>query len=323
MAGNKYRFDPESLSLSRHRLGFRGLILKVIKYFLAGAVISVAFYIVFSRFFDSPKERILRRENELLKLQYEVMEKKLDQVSVVLAGLQQRDDNIYRTIFEADPISNSVREAGIGGVNRYSDLEGYESSDLVISTAKKLDKVLKKAYIQDKSYEQIIPLALNLEILKAAMPAIQPVANKNLERTSSGFGYRIDPFLKIRKLHEGLDFAAPIGTDIYATGDGVVEKASNSMNGYGNCVIVDHGFGYKTLYAHMSAFKVKVGQKVKRGELIGLTGNTGLSSGPHLHYEVIKENVKVNPISYFNLELTPDQYDQITSISNNTGQSLD
>jgi murein DD-endopeptidase MepM/ murein hydrolase activator NlpD len=323
MPRSMYRFDPESLSLHQNRLGLKGLIIKLIKYFFAGIVISVGFYILFSKFFDSPKERILKRENEKLKLQYEVMQKKIDGVSGVLDDLRQRDDNIYRTIFEAEPIPRSIREAGFGGVNRYVDLEGFQNTSLIVSTAKKLDKLLKQIYVQSKSYDQIVPLAINKEDMLKCIPAIQPVANKGLERTSSGFGWRIHPWYKIRIFHPGIDFAAPIGTEVYATGDGVVEKTESSFHGYGISVMIDHGFGYKTRYAHLSAFKVTVGQKIKRGDIIGLVGNTGLSTGPHLHYEVLKNKEIVNPINYFFNDLTPAQYDQIISISNNNGQALD
>jgi len=323
MAKSRYHFDPESLSLHKIRLSFKGLLMKIITYFFAGIVISVAFYFVFLRFFDSPKERILKRENEQLKLQYEIISKKMDRIADVLEDLRQRDDNIYRSIFEAEPIPRSVREAGFGGVNRYADFEGYENSLLVINTAKKLDKILKQIYIQSKSYDQVIPLAINKEGMLKSIPAIQPVANKGLERTSSGFGWRIHPWYKIKIFHPGFDFAAPMGTEVYATGDGVVERTENSFRGYGNNIVIDHGFGYKTLYAHLSAFKVVPGQKIKRGDIIGLVGSTGLSTGPHLHYEVIKNSEKINPANYFFNDLTPEQYDQIITISNNNGQALD
>jgi murein DD-endopeptidase MepM/ murein hydrolase activator NlpD len=323
MARSKYRFNPESLSFDRIGLSFKVLIIKFFTYFFAGIVISVAFNFAFSYFFDSPKERIQKREIEQMKLQYEILQKKLNQASTVLDDLRQRDDNLYRTIFEAEPIPRSVREAGFGGVNRYDDLEGYENSNLIIETSKKLDKILKQVYVQSKSYDQVIPMALNKEQMLKCIPAIQPVANKGLERTSSGFGWRIHPWYKIKIMHSGFDFAAPIGTEIYATGDGVVEKCESSYRGYGNNIVIDHGFGYKTLYGHMSAFKVSPGQKVKRGDIIGLVGNTGLSTGPHVHYEVIKNNEKNNPANYFFNDLSPEQYDQITAISNNVGQALD
>jgi murein DD-endopeptidase MepM/ murein hydrolase activator NlpD len=323
MLRSKYRFDPESLSFDRRRLNFKAVIIKIITYFFACIVISVAFNLAFSYFFDSPKEKMLKRENDQMKLQYEIMEKKIEQISNVLGDLRQRDDNIYRTIFEAEPIPRSVRDAGFGGVNRYADLEGYENSDLVIESAKKLDKILKQTYIQSKSYDEIIKLALNKEEMLKCIPAIQPVANKGLERISSGWGLRIHPWYKIKIFHPGMDFAAPIGTDVYVTGDGIVEKVETNLRGYGNNIVVNHGFGYKTRYAHLSAFKVVLGQKVKRGDIIGEVGSTGLSTGPHLHYEVIKNNETVNPVNYFFNDLTPEQYDQIIAISNNNGQTLD
>ncbi len=323
MPKSKYRFDPESLSFDKIRLSFKGLILRLLTYFFAGIAISAFFYFTFSQFFDLPKERILKRENEQLKLQLEIFQKKLDQISAVLEDLRQRDDNLYRTIFEAEPIPRSVREAGFGGVNRYADLEGYENSELIISTAQKLDKIMKQVYIQSKSYDELIKLALNKEEMRKSIPCIQPISNKGLERTSSGFGWRIHPFYKIRVFHPGFDFAAPIGTEIYATGDGTVIKVENNFHGYGKMIMIDHGFGIQTLYAHLSEFKVFPGQKVKRGQVIGLVGNTGLSTGPHLHYEVIRNGEKVNPVNYFFNDLTPDQFEQIINLSSNIGQALD
>lgn len=323
MARSRYHFDPESLSFDRIRLSFKGLILKLITYFFAGVVISLTFYLVFSKFFDTPKERILKRENEQMKLQIEIFEKKLDQIGSVMDDLKQRDDNLYRTVYEAEPISSSVREAGFGGLDRYSDLEGFDNSDLVIRTSQKLDKTMKQIYIQSKSYDEVEKLAMNDVEMKKSIPCIQPVENVGLERTSSGFGWRIHPWYKIKIFHYGFDFAAPIGTEIYATGDGTIESTENSLHGYGKKIIIDHGFNIKTLYAHMSEFKVRPGQKIKRGTVIGLVGNTGLSTGPHLHYEVIKNNEKVNPVNYFYNDLTPEKYEEIINKSNNIGQALD
>ena len=232
-------------------------------------------------------------------LKYELLQKRLKQISDVLSDLQRTDDNIYRAIFEAEPIPKSIREAGFGGINRYADLEGFESSDLVISSVKKLDMLTKKIYIQSKSYDEVIELAKNKGEMLASIPAILPISNKDLMRTSAGFGYRIHPIYKIKIFHPGLDFSSPTGTEIYATGNGTVETAEHSFRGYGNHIIISHGFGYKTLYGHMSEFNVKAGQKVKRGDVIGFVGSTGLSTGPHLHYEVWKEGTKVNPINYF------------------------
>jgi murein DD-endopeptidase MepM/ murein hydrolase activator NlpD len=323
MPKTKYRFNPESLSFDRISLGIRGLILKFLAYFFAGLVIAVIFNVAFSYFFDSPKERMLKRENEQYRLQYEIIEKKIAQTAAVLEDLQKRDDNIYRTIFETDPIPRSVREAGFGGVNRYNDLEGFENSDLIIETAKKLDKTLKKTYIQSKSYDQVIALAINKNEMLASIPAIQPISNKDLTRTASGWGWRIHPIYKIRKFHYGLDFTAATGTEIYSTGNGIVETIDRSFRGYGNMITINHGFGYRTLYAHISEFKVRQGQAVKRGDIIGYVGNTGTSTAPHLHYEVIKNNDKVNPINFFFNDLTPQQYNSMIEISTQSGQTFD
>ncbi len=323
MAKIKYRFNPESLSFDRARLGLKEILKKILTYFFAGFTISIIFYIAFSQFFDFPKERILKRENEQLKLQIEIFQKKLDQISVVLEDLQQRDDNLYRAIFEAEPIPRTVREAGFGGVNRYAEFERFTNSELIINTAKRLDKIMKQVYIQSKSYDDLIKLAQNKEQLLRSIPCIQPIINNDLIRTSSGFGWRIHPFYKIKVFHPGFDFAVPIGTEVYATGDGVIEKVENNFHGYGKMIIINHGYGYKTLYAHLHEFKVVPGQTVKRGQVIGLTGNTGLSTGPHLHYEIWKNEEKVNPVYYFFNDLSPEQFEQIIEISSNVGQALD
>ncbi len=258
--------------------------------------------------------------------QYELMSKDLDKVEKVLTDLEQRDDNIYRVIFEAEPIPSSVREAGFGGVNKYSHLESMNNADLIIGTAKKLDVLSKKAYIQSKSYDDVMKLALNKEKMLASIPSIMPVSNTDLKRTSSGWGYRIHPIYKVRKMHWGQDFTAPVGTPIYATGDGKVTEITGSKRsrvGLGMHVKIDHGFGYETVYGHMSEFHVKRGQNVKRGDIIGYVGNTGGSTAPHLHYEVHKDGKKVNPAYYLFQDLNPQEYDQMIAISTNIGQSLD
>jgi len=324
MAKVKYRFNPESLSFDKVRTSFKIWIVKAFTFFTASIVISIIYYVIFSYFFDSPKEKSLIRVNKETELQYEIALKRIDEMSHVLDDMQQRDDNLYRVIFEAEPIPKSIREAGFGGVNRYEDIEKATNNKLVVETSKRLDIISKRMIIQSKSYDELIEKALNKEEMLKCLPGIQPVSNKNLERTSSGCGWRIHPLYKIRQFHSGQDFAAPIGTEVYATGDGIVEKTESSQySGYGNCIVIDHGFGYKTRYAHLSRFNVKVGQKVKRGSLIGFVGNTGFSTGPHLHYEVEKNGEKVNPVNFFYNDLTADQFDQIIKISNNAGQTLD
>jgi len=323
MAKVKFKFNPESLQYDRIERTIREKLLIFLAYFVGSVLLAGLYMLVFSQFFDSPKERRLKRENNQLLAQYEIMNKRLEQVVVVLADLEERDDNLYRTIFEAEPISGSVRSQGIGGVNRYVELEGFENSEIVINTAKRLDELSKRMYVQSKSYDALIELALRKEEMIASIPAIQPIANNDLKRTASGWGYRIHPIYKIRRFHYGMDFTAPIGTNVYATGDGVVERTIKSRRGYGNQVVIDHGFGYKTLYGHLNDFNVKKGQKVKRGDVIAFVGSTGLSTAPHLHYEVHQNGKKVNPINFYFNDLTPEEYDRMIILSMKSGQSFD
>ena len=292
-------------------------------YFFASVVLAVLYFLVFSIFFDSPKEKGLKRQISELKVNYQIVNDELNKIETILTDLQERDDNIYRTIFEAEPIHSTVREAGTGGSNVYRDLEKIENSEIVIDVKSRLDKIMKKIYVQSTSYDEVIDMAKNKEEMLACIPAIQPISNKDLKRTASGWGYRIHPIYKIRKFHYGMDFTAPAGSDIYATGDGVVEVVESSRRGYGNKIVLNHGFGYKTLYAHMSAFNVKEGQKVKRGDVIGFVGNTGLSTAPHLHYEVLHNNQNVNPINYYFNDLTSEEYDRMIEISLKSGQTFD
>ena len=323
MAKVKYYYDTKTLSYKRIELN-RVKKIKNFFYFLTGSAFTgLIMVIIFFQFFDSPKEKILDREIKQLSSQYDIIEDKLQQVETVLDDIQQRDDNIYRIIFEADPIPKSIRKAGYGGVNRYKHLNGYKNSELVIATAKKMDQITKQLYIQSKSFDDIIELAKNKTDMLSSIPAIQPVANKNLSRMASGYGYRIHPIYKTRKLHTGMDFSAKTGTPIYATGDGKIEKVKRSRRGYGNHVIINHGFGYKTLYAHMSKFTVKRGQTINRGDIIGYVGNTGTSMAPHLHYEVHKGGKKINPVNFYYNDLTPEQYERMLEISSQNNQSFD
>lgn len=320
----KYRFNPESLSYDKVRTSFRFWILKAFTFFTASIVIFIIYLLIFQHFFDSPKEKSLRRELDAKDLQVELMQKRLNQIEAVLADVEQRDDNIYRTIFEADPIPRSVRQAGFGGANRYEEIEKINNADLILNTAQRLDKISKRLYVQSKSFDEVIQKALDRELMLASLPAIQPVSNKDLTHTASGYGWRIHPIYKIRKFHEGMDFTAPIGSDVYATADGVVEEIeNNTTRGYGNMVMLDHGYGYETVYAHLSGYKVKIGQHIKRGDIIGYVGNTGLSTGPHLHYEVRKNGNAVNPINFYFNDLSPEEFDQIIDISSKSGQTFD
>jgi len=319
----KYKFNPESLKYYRVEISVKQKALKGLAYLFAFLVNASIGYLIYSLAFDSPKERGLKRQISEMNLNIEIFNKQLDNIESVLGDMQQRDDNIYRTIFEAEPLNYSVREAGFGGSNRYKELEKLENSKMVINTARRLDVVTKKVVIQSKSYDDLVKMAVSKEKMLGSIPAIQPIANKDLKRTASGWGYRIHPIYKIKKFHYGIDFTAPTGTEIYCTGDGVVQKTESSQRGFGNSIVIDHGYGIRTLYAHMLAFKVKQGQKVKRGDVIGYVGNTGISTAPHLHYEVLRGGEKVNPINYFFNDLTAEEYDRMIDISMRPGQSFD
>lgn len=323
MAKVKYYYDTKTLSYKRIELSKANKIKNLFYFLIGSSFTGLLMVIIFFQFFDSPKEKILNREIIQLNTQYEIVKGKLGQVELVLDDIQERDDNIYRVIFEADPIPKSIRKAGYGGINRYEDLDGYKNSEIMISTTKKIDQITKQLYIQSKSFDDIIELAKNQADMLASIPAIQPVANKDLSRMASGFGTRIHPIYKTRKFHAGMDFSAKTGTPIYATGDGKIEKVRRSRRGYGNHVIINHGFGYKTLYAHMSKYIVKKGQKIKRGDVIGYVGNTGTSVAPHLHYEVHKNGKKINPVNFYYNDLTPEQYERMLEISSQSNQSFD
>ncbi|HIE72959.1 MAG TPA: M23 family metallopeptidase [Flavobacteriales bacterium] len=323
MAKIKYYYDTKTLSYKRIELNTFDKFKRSLGFLSASTVVGLIMVIVFFQFFDSPKEKRLKSEIENLVLQYDILSKKMTQIDLVLDDIQHRDDNIYRVIFEADPIPSSIRKAGFGGVNRYKDIRNFSNAELVIEAAKKADKLSKQLYIQSKSFDEVIDLAKNKANMLASIPAIQPIANKDLGRVASGYGYRIHPIYKTRKLHTGMDFTAPQGTPIYATGDGKIAKVRRSRRGYGNHVIVDHGYGYQTLYAHMTKYIVYRGQKVKRGEIIGYVGSTGTSVAPHLHYEVIKNKRKINPVNYYYNDLSPEEYDKMLEISSQNNQSFD
>ena len=323
MAKHNYKFNQDSLSYVKVKKSRKQKFLHFMTYFLASVFLAIVYWFAFYTLFDSPKEKGLKRQISELKLNYELINEDLGRMETVLQDLRERDDNIYRTIFEAEPVHSSIREAGVGGANVYSNLENMENAEIVIGVKKNLDKIMKKIYVQSLSYDEIIDLAKNKEEMLKAIPAIQPIANKDLKRTASGWGYRIHPIYKIRKFHYGMDFTAPTKTDIYATGDGKVEVVQSSKRGYGNKIIINHGFGYKTLYAHMHTFNVKVGQKVKRGDVIGTVGNTGLSTAPHLHYEVHLNGKKVNPVNYYFNDLSAEEYERMIDLSQKSGQSFD
>lgn len=320
----RYKYNPSTLNYEKVEVTWVDRFKQIGSYLVLGLFFAAIILLVAYTFFDSPKEKMLRRENAFLRQQMELLDNDLERVEKVLADIENRDDNIYRTIFEAEPIPESVRQVGVGGVNRYNYLKGFDVSDFVVDTRYKLDKLEKRLYIQSKSFDEVIDLARNKEEMLASIPAIQPVSNKELKRMASGFGNRIHPLYKVWKMHWGMDFSCPKGTDIYVTGNGTVKEVhSRNRRGYGKYVVIDHGFGYETLYAHMSKINVRRGQKVKRGEVIGQVGNTGTSSAPHLHYEVIKDGKKINPINFFFNDLSPDQYDRMIDMASHANQSFD
>jgi murein DD-endopeptidase MepM/ murein hydrolase activator NlpD len=323
MAKTKYKYNPDTLTYEKIKLSAWEKIRKGFTYFMVFLLVSAGIVFISYNIFSSPKELMLERENEYLKENYKRLNKDLAQVEKVLSDIAERDDNIYRVIFEAEPIPTNIRQAGVGGVNRYNRLEGYANEEMVINTSKRLDQIAKQLYVQSMSYDEVIKLATNKEEMLASIPAIQPIPNKNLKRMASGYGYRIHPVYKTRKLHTGMDFTSPTGTEIYATGNGKVVNVEKSKRGYGMHVVIDHGFGYETLYGHMSKFNVRKGQEVKRGEVIGYVGNTGTSTAPHLHYEVIKDGKKINPINFYFNDLTPAEYDKMIEISSSANQSFD
>jgi murein DD-endopeptidase MepM/ murein hydrolase activator NlpD len=286
-------------------------------------MIAFLYWVVFASFFDSPKEKALKREVEQMTIQYELIHREMSSVESVLEDLQNTDDNLYRKIFETKPIPAEQRDGGIGGVNRYEALEGYKNSNLVIETASRLDKIRKKMYIQSKSYDQLIMLAKNKGEMLKTIPSIIPISNKDLTRTASGFGWRIHPIYKISKFHYGMDFTAPLGTEVYATGNGTVADMLSSQRGLGKHIVIDHGFGYTSTYAHLSNFNVRVGQKVQRGDIIGYVGNTGTSVANHLHYEIKLNGQNVDPVNYYFQDLNSEEYEKMVEIASKTGQSFD
>ncbi len=323
MPRTKYKFNPESLSFDKIRLGIGEILMRFLAYFIGSVLIAVIYWVIFAAFFDSPKEKALEREVQQLTLQYDLINREMGDIEGVLDDLQKTDDNLYRTIFEAEPIPATLREGGVGGVNRYKSLEGYRNSNLVIETATRLDKIRKKVYLQSKSFDDLIGLARNKEDMLRSVPAIIPISGKDLTRIASGFGLRIHPIYKIIKFHSGMDFTAPSGTDVYASGNGIVASVQSSQRGLGKNIVIDHGFGYSSIYAHLSNFNVRVGQKVQRGDIIGYVGNTGTSIANHLHYEIKLNGVNVDPVNYYFEDLSPAEYERVIEIASKTGQSFD
>lgn len=324
MARIKYYYDTESCKYERVKVSTWDIILNLLGFLSLALIMAIGIFLGYNRFFKSPVVAQLEKENEELRFYYDILDKRMEDANTMLSSLQERDDNVYRVVFEAEPIPSSIRDAGVGGVNRYKDLtsQGLERDKLLVDAHEKLDKLKKQMYIQTKSYDELLDMAKNKDQYFAAIPAIQPVSNEELKRLSSGFGYRTDPIHKVKKMHYGVDFSAPKGTPIYCTGDGKIRRVKKSFSGYGNQVEIDHGYGYVTKYAHMQSFIVKKGQKIKRGELIGYVGNSGKSTAPHLHYEVKKDGKKINPVHFFHQDLSPAQYDEVLRLASVENQAM-
>lgn len=298
-------------------------LLRFILVTLAMLGLAFLFAILLFTFFRSPKEMMQARELEYMKLQYEILNDRLDDMELLLTDMEQRDNNLYRVMFEADPIPGSVRRSGFSNANRYEGLYGYVNSAQVVSASRKLDIIASQLYHQSVSYDTLYALARNKSEMLSHIPAIFPVRETEVKYISSSYGHRPDPIYKVTKFHSGIDFSAPLGTEVFATGDGVVCNVEASLWGYGNMVVVDHGYGYQTRYAHLQKAAVRKGQKVKRGQCVGFVGSSGKTTGVHLHYEVRKNEVPVNPINFFYNDLTPDEYSQILELSNLPTQTMD
>ncbi|MFI1772067.1 M23 family metallopeptidase [Thalassobellus citreus] len=323
MSKVKYYYDSESLSYKKIERKKRTTFKYASVFLLASALFGFLFVFIASQYVESPKERALKRELQNAQLQFELLNKKMDEAEAVLANIADRDNNIYRVYFEANPIPEAQRKAGFGGVNRYKKFEGFDNSKLIKESNKRLDILEKEIVVQSKSLDEITKLAEEKEKLLAAIPAIQPVSNEDLTRMASGYGMRTDPFNKTRKMHWGMDFTAPRGTPVYATGDGVIIRADSGSSGYGKHIRIDHGFGYVSLYAHLYKYNVRKNQKVRRGDLIGFVGSTGRSEAPHCHYEVFKDKQRINPINFYYGSLTAEEFSKLLEHASLENQSLD
>jgi murein DD-endopeptidase MepM/ murein hydrolase activator NlpD len=325
MSKVKYYYDSETLSYrkiaDKKTTRLKKLMLFILASFLFGMIGLL--FLLNTSLVNTPRELSLSRELLNLEFQFEQLNKKMNQAALVLDNIESRDNTIYRVYFEANPIPEAQRKAGFGGLNRYKPLEGYEYSELITATAKKLDILQKQLVVQSKSLDEISTLASEKEALLSAIPSIQPISTQDLTRMASGFGWRSDPFNKVRKKHWGMDFTAPRGTPIYATGNGRISRADNNATGFGKHIRIEHGFGYITIYAHLSQYNARRGQRVKRGDIIGYVGSTGRSEGPHLHYEVWKDKQRINPINFYTGTLSPKEFENLLRFANQENQSLD
>lgn len=323
MKKQKFRYNPETLSYDKVELSWKEQVLRSLLVIAPAVVLGFGFYLLFSSLFSSRRELDLSRENEALQEQITEMREEVLLMAAVVEDLEKRDNEIYRVVFNAEPFPEQMRELGTGGSDEFEALKGHDFSDRVIENKKLIRALEKRIYAQSISFDEVIQLAKEKEQMLASIPAIQPVANGDLTRIASGYGWRIDPIYKTSKMHWGLDFTADEGTNVYSTGNGVVLDLEQNLWGYGNCIIIDHGFGYVSRYAHLSAFKVKKGDKIVRGQIIGLVGSTGKSTAPHLHYEIEKNGKKIDPIHFFHSDITAEEYERMLEMANNANQSFD
>ena len=325
MSKVKYYYDPDTLSYRKIEPKKGRRIRNLILFFTGSFLFAVVMLLILlnTNFVNTPKELSQERELRNYEFRFDLLNRKMEQMESVLANLEDRDNNLYRLYFEANPVPDEQRKAGFGGINRYKTLEGYNNSDLIINTTKRLEILQKRLVVQSRSLDEIAVLGAEKEKLLASIPAIQPLKNEDLTRMASGYGWRSDPFTKARKFHYGMDFTAPRGTPIYASGDGKVTRADNRSAGYGKHIRIDHGYGYVSLYAHLSEYNVKRGQKVQRGDLIGFVGSTGRSQAPHLHYEIFKDGKRINPINFYYGSLTAKEFQSMLKIATQENQSLD
>jgi len=319
----KFRYNPETLSYVKVEVTWRERILRTLLFVAPAIVLGFLFQLIFSGIFQSPYEKKLERENAFMDDQLKLMREEVDLMSAVLADLEKRDNEIYRVVFNAERFPDHMRELGTGGTDEFDKLKGYEISERIIRNAKLIKELEKRIYAQSISFDEVIKLAREKEKLLACIPAIQPISNDDLTRIASGYGWRIDPIFKTQKMHWGLDFTAETGTNVYATGNGIVRDIEEKLWGYGTSIIIDHGFGYATRYAHLSGYTVKKGDKITRGMLIGYVGSTGKSTAPHLHYEVEFNGVKINPIHFFQSDIKSDEYERLLEMSSSPNQTFD
>ncbi len=319
----KYYYNTNTLRYEKLETPLRVKLLRVLGFFSTSMVTAVILVSIAYKYFPSANEKRLIQRNEALKDNYYVLDDKIKKLQEQMGELEKRDNHVYRAIFEANPIPDSARAKALDQQKEIQLVQGMDQENLSTSIANTLNNLTSRIAVQTKSYSEIDGFVKNKEQLLACTPAIQPVNNKDLSRIASGYGYRIDPVYKTTKFHAGLDFAAPQGTPIYATANGTIETAGNTGNGYGNHVVINHGYGYKTLYGHMFRVKVHPGEKVKRGEIIGWVGSTGKSTGPHCHYEVHRNVDTVDPVYYFYNDITPEQYDRLLKLAASSNQSFD